>query len=106
MWLDYSKERWGYDSIECDFGFALFEIKGEDLLIQDVYVKPELRGDKKAVSLMDRVMKEGNLRKCNRAIIQIWTSDKGATRTMDCVIGYGFKIAEASNNRILLVKEI
>lgn len=106
MWLDYTKERFGYESIEEDWGFLLYSVNPPLLSVQELYVKPEERGKKHAFDLLERARKIGRERGCTHLWTQVWMNDRGRSRTMTAGLAYGFQMIEASNNRIIMVKEI
>lgn len=75
MYLDYLKERYNeadfnlieaandfesfYDLIhKTDSGFITYELKGDAVIIHDIWVKPECRGMTESLKLFNHVMKE------------------------------------------------
>lgn len=106
MWLDYQKERFGYESIEEDWGFLLYSIMDKTLAIQEIYVKPEARFGIRGLELLNRASKIGRERGCTFLWTQVWLNDKMAARALRCNLACNFKMIEAHNGRIVLIKEI
>jgi len=106
MWINYAKERFGYESLEEEWGFLLFTVAPPLLAVQELYVKPEFRKNKNALDLLNRVSKIGKERGCTHLWTQVWMNDKGRSRTMTAGLAYGFQMIEASNGRIIMTKEI
>lgn len=106
MWLEYQKERFGYEAIEEEFGFLLYSLNHPYLAVQEIYIKPEFRRSIKALELMNRITQIARENGCIYLWTQVWLNDKGASRAMRANLAYGFKMTEASNNRIIMLKEI
>lgn len=106
MWLNYQKERFGYESIEEEWGFALYQVMPPNLWVREFYIKPEHRGNKHGVGLMDRLSVIAGERSCKNLVCEIWANDRGAARTLSCVIGFGFQVVSAEGGRIILGKVI
>lgn len=106
MWLDYNKERFGYESIEEDWGFACFNIAHPVLALQDMYIKPEVRGKNRGTVLLSRLVKIARERKCTHIWTQVWLHDRNCNATLQAALARDFKVTGADQQRIILTKKV
>lgn len=57
LYAKYLKEREDVDTLETEYGFATYRLRGDDCYIMDIYVVPELRRAGLAAALADDVAK-------------------------------------------------
>ena len=55
-YADYIKEREGLDTLETDYGFATYKLRGTDCYLQDVYIAPGYRKSGKGSDLANQVV--------------------------------------------------
>lgn len=106
MWLNYAKERFGYSSIEEKWGFVLYSINHPIIVLQDMYVQAEVRAIGNGSDLLSRLVEIGRENKCTHVWTQVWMNDRNANSTLQAALARDFKVAEAENNRIILLKKI
>lgn len=106
MWLDYSKERFGYRQIEEDWGFVCYTIAKPFIAIQEMYVKPEVRKGQKGTNLLNKIREIGKTEGCSHVWAQVWLSDFNCNETLGTMLRREFRLTEAHNNRIILTREI
>jgi ribosomal protein S18 acetylase RimI-like enzyme len=51
----YLKEREGLETLEKEYGFAIYKLRGTDCYIQDIYVLPEHRKSGLCFSMADEI---------------------------------------------------
>lgn len=105
-WADYHKELWGYETIEVEGGFILYDIKPPDCSIEDFYVRPDLRGTSLAKRLADQVFKRAKEAGVKKVWAKIVPSLPHSTHAMKTNLHYGFKLVGIQDNEIYLMKEI
>ena len=106
MWLDYMKERFGYESLEMECGFALYSIGAPVLLLNDMYIKPEFRALGKGTELLDQLVKIATDRGCDKIMAQVWTNDRNASATLNASFSRGFLVSRAENGYIVITKKV
>lgn len=106
MFKAYKKEREGQETLLTDYGFATYEIKGEDLICYDIYIKPEFRRTHKAFEMGDLLVEIGRAQGAKNFIGMVAPSMRGAHQSLLGLIKYGLTIYQASNDIIFLRKVI
>lgn len=102
----YIKERWGTEVIEDERGFVSFRPAKDGMLIEDIYVIPELRSKGVARHFGEEVTKIAKNRGFSKLYGTVATSAPYSEYNVTSYIKWGFKIANCQNNVIYLVKEI
>ena len=106
LYARYSSEREGHEFIEEPWGFIEYTISGEICLIHSIYIIPEERLSGKGSELANRVTQIALDKGCKFLWSQVWVSMLNSTDSLLAILGYGFKLAEAANGRIILTKQI
>ena len=106
LFSEYKLELENKPVIETEHGFACYGIHGTDCYIEDIYVKPEFRKTHEASHLANMVLEDARLKGCKRLFGSVVPSRHGATISMKVQLAYGFRVFSASENFILLVKDI
>lgn len=106
LWASYFKEREGFETISTDLAVATYKINGEECYIKDIFVHPDFRQSKEGTVLADKITAIAKERGCLFLTGSIVPSLNGSTVSMLGMIKYGFKLKEAHNDFIILVKEI
>ena len=105
-YAQYVFEREGKYVLEKDYGFASYKIKDDALLIQDMYVVPESRNQKKSFELADELSEIAKNKGCKYLLAGVSPQAVGATHSMLVQIRYGFKLLGCEPNMIWFKKEI
>jgi GNAT superfamily N-acetyltransferase len=106
LYSDYTKERFGWSTIEVEGGFIVYEIDPPNCTIHEFYVKPELRGTRLAKDLADQVVRVAQ----ERGVKSLWgvidPTTEGAENALRTNLHYGFKLIGSEKNRIVMMKNI
>lgn len=105
-YADYSKERYGHETIEREWGFVSYSFVPPYIALQDVYVKPEFRRGIKGLSFLVDVQRIGKEAGMTHIWTQVWLSDSQAARAVRCNLACNFKMISADGGRIVFEKEI
>lgn len=105
MWADYIKDRENKECIEDETGFVTYQVSGKDCYIMDLYVRPQYRGRSSEVlmKILIGLIKEIG---CTRLFASVVPTTKDPTRSIKCLLYLKFNLFSASENFILLMKEI
>lgn len=106
LYAQYIQEREGFEIIEDELGFATYIISGDECYIRDIYVLPEYRKINIASSYSDQIAKIAKEKGCKVLTGTVFPSAKGSTESLMAVIKSGFKIANSTNEKIILIKEL
>lgn len=106
MYQDYVKEREGLETLEADYGFAMYRIVGNELYCKEIYIKPEFRRQKKAFDMGDSLCLIGKMKGCEWFTGSVCPSTNGAHESMLALIKYGMKLLKAEQNMIYFIKRI
>lgn len=102
----YIKEREDFSILEVDGGFITYKITGEDVYIRDLYIVPSERRTRLATTLADEVAEIAKSEGCTKMFGSICPTTKGANESLQVLLAYGFRLANAQSNLILFVKEL
>lgn len=106
LYGDYIKEREGKEILENEHGFFTYKIDGDECYIEDIFIKKESRlngiGKKMALTISEIAKANG----CRFLTGTCIPSTNGATDSMKAMLSFGFKIHSATNDRIVLWKEL
>lgn len=107
MWADYLKEREGKETIAAPGkGFIVYKIVGDECFICDAYTVPHHRSSRVCWDLADKVSDIAKRAGCKLLTASICPSLPGASVSMQAQLSYGFKIVKASEDWIVLAKEL
>lgn len=106
MYADYQNERGLETVFENDFGFISYSISGSECFIQDCYVKVEHRRSKMAKDFVDMVKSEAMAANCTHLTCSIPVRARGATRSLEACLGYGFELVGLGDGVILLAIDL
>jgi predicted GNAT family acetyltransferase len=106
IYADYIREREGFSTIEVENGFATYRVQGEEIYLRDIYVQPSARKGGLASRMADQVAEAGREAGCSRMVGTCCPSTNGSTESMAAMLAYGFKLHSASNDLIVIVKEL
>lgn len=107
MFAEYLEEREGKLTIvEPGKGFIVYKISGEVCHIAELFVRAGLRRGLVATNLADRVFAMAKDANCKIVTACVIPSTNGASEAMAAQLAYGFKIAKAMDDCIIMSKEI
>lgn len=90
LW-EYVKEREGKEVVECEDGFALYEITGNVIYLADIYVVPEKRRSRVCYELADKVVEIGKENNCTILLGSIDPNLETKEQSEKVLINYGYK---------------
>ena len=96
----------GKSVIYDDHGFATYWIRGEEVYIEDIYVKKEYRRTHAASQFADKVAKLGIENGCTYMTGTVVPSANNSTISMKMMIGYGFDLWIAQDDIIWFKKAL
>ncbi len=102
----YYKERFGWEALETDSGFIVYDIKFPDASIEEFYVEPSKRGTQEAKKLADEVIRIVKDRGCEKVWAKIVPGLPGSEHAMKTNLHYGFKLIGCRGNDIVMVLDI
>jgi len=106
---DYIAEEFNREVIVLDYGFVSYKVIGPELLIGDMFIKKERRGEKLAPELSRACEKIGLEKGCTYMSCNVFIDDERPEYTTEKVrklIGARFSILRTVNNQIIMVKEL
>lgn len=108
MYADYVRERLGDEVLELGYGFATYRFLNENktVYIVDIYVKPEHRKKNVASEIADKIVDIAKQRGAVELIGTVSPQLKSATTSLKVLLGYGMQLHSASEQAIILKKEI
>lgn len=95
-------------------GFAVYVIRdftiegmdGKEVYIEDIYTKPEFRRTHSAAKLADKIAEIGKEQGVKYMTGTVVPSANNSTRSLQMMLGYGFKLWFSDTNIIWFIKEI
>lgn len=107
-YTDYLRERTNDGVVETDYGFATYRFleEGKTVYIVDIYVVPEARKEGHAADMADQIAKIAKEAGCTSMIGTVQPSAKGSTLSLQVLLGYGMRLQSASQDAIIMRKEI
>jgi len=106
LYASYIKERENFETLEHPDGFAIYQIQDKHIYLKDIYVIPAKRNKKSATEMADRVSEIGIAAGCDRMMGSVWPGDLQATRNIQVLLAYGFKLFKATEQLIVFMKEL
>lgn len=106
LYKDYQSELEQKPVIETETGFIQYGFHGTDCYIENVYVKPEFRRTKEGSKLLNLVIDDAKSKRCLRLFGSVVPNRNGATTSLKIQLALGFCLFSASENFVLLMKEI
>lgn len=106
LYAKYIKEREDLDIIENEVGFITYKTRALECFIADMFVDLEERGKRKGIKLLEELVVKAKDAGCTHitATVHLW--DNGASNTLFAALKSGFKVAQAQNGSLLIVKDI
>lgn len=106
LYAKYIKERENFSIIEDEYGFATYNIAGDECYIRDIYVLPEHRKSNVASCYADRISEIAREQGCKYLTGTVAPSANGSTTSIKVLLGYGFRLLESQIDKIIFVKEL
>lgn len=105
-YANYIKEREGKEIIEDEFGFVTYSTHQDYVYIEDIYVTPEHRRQKKCYEYADKVAAIAKENGYSKLLGSIDPEGTGAHESLLVLLNYGYKLHATHNNVIYFMKEI
>lgn len=106
MYQLYIKERLDMEVIEMDHGFITYRIDKDEVFIQDMFVREGYRQQNIGKTLVERVQEIAKENGKKFVTATILPSTGGATISLLGALRIGFKLLGASNNCVVIAKEV
>lgn len=108
MYAQYLTERTPDLILETEKGFATYRYLEDQktVYIVDIFVLPEFRKKGVAANIADQIVSEAKGKGYTKLLGSVVPTTKRSTRSMKVLFGYGMILESATNNFILLKKEI
>lgn len=100
----YLKERQKALILDKPEGFVIYKVNGEECFIIEMFLKKEHRKSDALFELFSDLLVLNS--SCKIISGNIHLSDAGCNRTLNAAFKLGFKVAQANNNCLLIVKEL
>lgn len=101
----YLKERLGAEVIERPEGFVAFRSVGTYMAVVEVFIAPEMRGQKLSSDLIRFVEERARQEKLQGLWTQVWAHGPGASETLSKAIHLGFRVIDTDGKAIIMTKE-
>ena len=107
MYFDYLRETYNKTVIENETGVIVFSFDKQTIYIEDLYVKPELRGKGYGKTMYNFVLDVGRQKGCRQSLISVVLSSKGSHKNLCMYIDkLGYTISRANDTVIYLIKPL
>jgi GNAT superfamily N-acetyltransferase len=106
MYEAYINEVEGFEVLKSPEGFITYKTYPDHIYARDVYVVPEARKLGVARILFENLELEGRALGLTKLVTSIVPSQPGSDGRFECARKLGFRILQAQNDFIFLVKEI
>lgn len=107
LYAEYLRERTDDDIVENEKGFATYRFLNEQqIYIVDLYVKPEFRKMGVASSLADEIIEIGKAKGCVQVLGTVVPATKNSTKSLQVLFAYGMTLMSASQDLIIVKKDI
>ena len=106
LYPDYVKEREGLETLESDYGFAMYKIIGNELYCKEIYILPEHRRAGHAFDMGNALCEIGKMKGCQWFIGTVSPQANGAHESMLGLIKYGMKLLRSEFNLVYFIKRI
>lgn len=104
MYANYVKERRGLDSLERDYGFAIYTLLEGELFIEALYIAPEYRNAGKAHELVGELKELAKQHECNCLVGNVDMRTNTATEALAFHLAMGQKLLAADNSVITTIQ--
>lgn len=105
MFADYFKEM-GSEVLETPYGWANYIFDEDSCYIENMYISPDFRRLKKGSELADKIAAIAKERGSKYLLTTTNTNKPSIERSIQAIIGYGFKFLKSSESAIFYYKEL
>lgn len=106
LYAEYLKEREGVDLLSTDIGFAIYNIRGEECYIRDIYVQKGRRNGHEATKMADKISEIARSRGCKILTGSVDPKLPTSTVSTKVLLAYGMKIVGLLNDLLVFSKEL
>ena len=110
LYGEYIREIKCDEIVETDKGFATYRYIDDagvpSVYIIDIYIRPDFRKSHYASEMANEIVWIAKSHGCKRVIGTCVPSSKGSTLSLKVLLGYGMSLYSASNDVIVLRKDI
>ena len=106
LYSQYLRETGQRYIIENDWGFATYQITGQECYIVDIYIAPEHRNTGLASRLASMVTDAARAQGCKWLTGSVNTAIKDPTSSMKVLLAYGMKFLRCTEQIMFFGKEI
>lgn len=99
-------EEMGSEVIETPYGWANYIFDEDSCYIENMYITPEYRRTKKGSELADKIAAIAKERGSKYLLTTTNTKKPSVERSIQAIIGYGFKFLRSSESAIFYYKEL
>lgn len=103
---DYIRERENKEIVENEHGFATYFYIPTGVYIQDIYIDKDHRHSGLASMFADSIAAKAKERGVSKMYGSVMPTANGSTESLKVLLAYGFRLESATNNAIIMVKEI
>lgn len=106
LYADYLRERSFTEILEKDYGFATYELAGDECYIKDLYVIPSKRKEGLASEMANEISQIAKEKGCKYLTGSVCPSAKGSDASLQILSAYGMKLHSSRENLIIFKKDI
>lgn len=106
LYAQYIAERENKNIVEDDKGFATYIFVNDGVYIQDIYVHPDYRHERRASIYADQIAAIAKEKGLNKMYGSVMPSSNGSTSSLKVLLAYGFRLQSSESNAIFMVKEL
>ena len=106
LYAKYIKEREGLELYETEFGYFTYKFVGEECFLANICVASEHRGQGHSGELIDALSELAKESGAKFISSNVDLRDPGASHTLLCALGLGFKVIKAEYGILAIVKKI
>jgi L-amino acid N-acyltransferase YncA len=100
------KERQNKDVLTVEHGFCVYSFANDYVYLEDIYVDSDFRSSGAARAMADSVADMGRAKGLKKMLGSVVPGAPGATHSLRIMLKYGFVLDSATDNFIVLKKEI
>lgn len=103
---DYYKERFGWEVLEAEHGFIVYNIKSPEASIEEFYVEQSKRGTQAAKKMADEVINIMKMNGCKKVWAKVVPGLPGSEHALKTNLHYGFKLIGNNGTDTVMVLDI
>ncbi len=106
LYQDYKTETLGSSFINHDRGFLEYTIDKKECFICELYIEPDFRKSGLGSELANKLMKIAKGYECEIITCQTDMNQNNPETAVKAILGYGFKIHSALDNKLFYYMEV